>query len=153
MSTDRFEKPKRTTQTQPEQQVQPPASLTTGSLPRRGTNGVFYRTPQDFVGRSQSQNHINIQAQNKKEDFQQHDNQNQSSLRRNCSMSDLRGQQLGHMPQQQPAFQVLQNNCRVNYIYKQVPPSMVRSIVVTVLQSQVSVMPFYNAIRQVTYRN
>merc|ERR1719458_1545355 len=84
----------------------PPSAPCTGSLPRRNASGVFYRTPQDFVGGSQS------------------------SLRRNCSMNDLQQKNQDNQsswlpappPQVEEGFQV--------------PPSMVRSIVITVLQGQ-----------------
>ena len=76
MSTDKLEKPKHNTSQQPTSQpgsnhtnppsTNPPSAPCTGSLPRRNASGVFYRTPQDFVGGSQS-----------------------SNLRRNCSMNDL----------------------------------------------------------------
>ena len=71
MSTDKLEKPKRNNNQQSTSQTSsnltnPPSAPCTGSLPRRNASGVFYRTPQDFVGGSQ-----------------------QSSLRRNCSMNDL----------------------------------------------------------------
>ena len=68
MSTDKLEKPKHNNnQQQPTSQTSsnPPSAPCTGSLPRRNASGVFYRTPQDFVGGSQS------------------------NLRRNCSMNDL----------------------------------------------------------------
>ena len=71
MSTDKLEKPKRNNNQQSISQTSsnltnPPSAPCTGSLPRRNASGVFYRTPQDFVGGSQ-----------------------QSNLRRNCSMNDL----------------------------------------------------------------
>ena len=71
MSTDKLEKPKRNNNQQSISQTNtnltnPPSAPCTGSLPRRNASGVFYRTPQDFVGGSQ-----------------------QSNLRRNCSMNDL----------------------------------------------------------------
>ena len=67
MSTDKLEKPKHNNSQQPTSQMSsnPPSAPCTGSLPRRNASGVFYRTPQDFVGGSQS------------------------NLRRNCSMNDL----------------------------------------------------------------
>ena len=70
MSTDKLEKPKHNKSQQATSQTSsnhsnPPSAPCTGSLPRRNASGVFYRTPQDFVGGSQS------------------------NLRRNCSMNDL----------------------------------------------------------------
>ena len=67
MSTDKLEKPKHNNSQQATSQMSsnPPSAPCTGSLPRRNASGVFYRTPQDFVGGSQS------------------------NLRRNCSMNDL----------------------------------------------------------------
>ena len=69
MSTDKLEKPKHNHSQQGtthQTNSNPLSAPSTGSLPRRNANGVFYRTPQDFVGGSQ-----------------------QSNLRRNCSMNDL----------------------------------------------------------------
>jgi len=108
MSTDKLEKPKHNNNQQPTSQTSsnPPSAPCTGSLPRRNASGVFYRTPQDFVGGSQS------------------------NLRRNCSMNDLQQKNQDNQsswlpappPQVEEGFQV--------------PPSMVRSIVITVLQGQ-----------------
>ena len=126
MSTDKLEKPKHhhsqpgSTQTK----SNPLSAPSTGSLPRRNANGVFYRTPQDFVGGSQ-----------------------QSNLRRNCSMNDLQQRnqddQSSWLPAPPPQVQEVEIMfLRQKMVLQveegfQVPPSMVRTIVITVLQSQV----------------
>ena len=94
MSTDKLEKPKHH-HSQPgtthQTKSNPLSAPSTGSLPRRNANGVFYRTPQDFVGGSQ-----------------------QSNLRRNCSMNDLQQRnqddQSSWLPAPPPQVQESQNH-------------------------------------------
>ena len=107
MSTDKLEKPKRNNNQQSTSQTSsnltnPPSAPCTGSLPRRNASGVFYRTPQDFVGGSQ-----------------------QSNLRRNCSMNDLqqknRDEQSSWLPAPPPQVKkIFDNNDSVSYRLKRV---------------------------------
>ena len=94
MSTDKLEKPKHHHSQQGtthQTNSNPLSAPSTGSLPRRNANGVFYRTPQDFVGGSQ-----------------------QSNLRRNCSMNDLQQRnqddQSSWLPAPPPQVQESQNH-------------------------------------------